>query len=62
MCCGHRLNFELKDLVPRQDIVRFLRPLLVHFKQGRRPGESFGDYCHRLGQERCQALLRDYQI
>ncbi len=59
---GHRLNFELKDLVPRQDIVRFLRALLVHFKQGRRPGESFGDYCHRLGQERCQALLRDYQI
>ncbi len=59
---GHRLNFELKDLVPRQDLVRFLRPLLVHFKQGRRPGESFGDYCHRLGQERCQALLRDYQI
>ncbi len=59
---GHRLNFELKDLVPRGDIVRFLRVLLAHFKQGRRPGESFGDYCHRLGQERCQALLRDYQI
>ena len=41
---------------------RLLRPLLEHFKDERRPGESFGDYCHRLGQERCQGLLRDYQI
>ncbi len=59
---GHRLNFELKDLVPRRDIVRFIRALLAYFKEERRPGESFGDYCQRIGQERCQALLRDYQI
>jgi sulfite reductase (ferredoxin) len=59
---GHRLNFELKDLVPRQDIVRFIRVLLVYFKYERRPGESFGDFCQRQGQEKVQNYLRDYQI
>jgi sulfite reductase (ferredoxin) len=54
---GHRLNFPLRDLVPRRQIVAILRPLLVHFRRERRPGESFGDYCHRQGAERLQALL-----
>ncbi len=54
---GHRLNFELRDLVPRGQIVATLRPLLVHFKAERRPGESFGDFCHRQGPERLRALL-----
>ncbi len=59
---GHRLNFELKDLVPRRDIVRMLRVLLVHFREERTPGESFGDYCQRMGQERLQKMLIDYQV
>jgi sulfite reductase (ferredoxin) len=54
---GHRLNFELKDLVPRTEIVPTLLPLLRHFREERRPGESFGDYCQRLGAEHAQALL-----
>jgi sulfite reductase (ferredoxin) len=53
---GDRLNFELKDLVPRGEIVALLRPLLMHFREGRQTAESFGDYCHRLGKERAQAL------
>ena len=59
---GHRLNFELRDLVPRRDIVRVLRVLLVHFQQERRPDEPFGDYCQRMGQERLQKMLIDYQV
>jgi sulfite reductase (ferredoxin) len=54
---GDRLNFPLKDLVPRGAIVPLLRPLLCRFKDERRPGEGFGDYCQRLGVERLQALL-----
>jgi sulfite reductase (ferredoxin) len=54
---GHRLNFEVKDLVPRAAIVPTLRPLLVHFREERRPGEGFGDFCHRLGAERLRARL-----
>ena len=59
---GHRLNFELRDLVPRRDIVRVLRVLLVHFQQERLSDESFGDYCQRMGQERLQKMLIDYQV
>jgi len=54
---GTRLNFTLRDLVPLGQIVPLLVPLLEHFKQERRAAESFGDYCHRLGAEKLQALL-----
>jgi sulfite reductase (ferredoxin) len=54
---GDRMNFQLKDLVPRGEIAATLEPLLRHFKEERRPGESFGDYCHRLGPDHARALL-----
>jgi sulfite reductase (ferredoxin) len=54
---GHRLNFQLKDLVPMADIVPMLVVLLEHFKTERGPGESFGDYCHRLGAEKLRQYL-----
>jgi sulfite reductase (ferredoxin) len=54
---GTRLNFQLKDLVHRDDIVPTIVPLLEHFKKERKTGESFGDYCHRLGAEKLQVLL-----
>lgn len=54
---GHRLNFVLKDLVPQADIVPTLVPLLERFRAERLPGESFGDYCQRMGPERLHALV-----
>jgi len=54
---GHRLNFQLRDLVRRADILPTLTPLLEHFKADRQAGETFGDYCHRQGAEKLQALL-----
>ncbi len=54
---GSRLNFELKDLVPLPEIVATLRPVLESFKVQRRGEESFGDYCHRLGEEKIRALV-----
>jgi sulfite reductase (ferredoxin) len=54
---GHRLNFQLKDMLPRSEIVPTLVPLLVNFKRERQQGETFGDYCQRLGAEKLQALL-----
>ncbi len=54
---GHRLNFQLKDLVRRADIVPTLTPLLEQFKAERQPAETFGDYCHRQGADKLQALL-----
>ncbi len=54
---GSRLNFLLKDLVPLAQIVPTLGLLLEDFKKQRQTGESFGDYCQRLGQEKVQALV-----
>jgi sulfite reductase (ferredoxin) len=54
---GHRLNFQLKDLVHRDEIVPTLSPLLEQFKDDRVPGEGFGDYCQRMGLTKLQTLL-----
>jgi sulfite reductase (ferredoxin) len=54
---GHRLNFLLRDLVPRGQIVPTLVPLLEHFKEERLAKEPFGDYCQRIGSEGLRVLL-----
>jgi sulfite reductase (ferredoxin) len=48
---GDRLNWIYKDLVPAEDVVSTLKPVLKHFKESRQEGEAFGDFCHRIGQE-----------
>jgi sulfite reductase (ferredoxin) len=59
---GNRLNIQLQDLVPLSRIVPTLTPLLEHFKVERELGESFGDYCHRLGIEQLQVLLENGKV
>jgi sulfite reductase (ferredoxin) len=54
---GDRLSFELADLVTRSEVVATLRPVLERFRADRSDGESFGEYCHRLGAERVRALV-----
>jgi sulfite reductase (ferredoxin) len=48
---GDRLNFLYKDLVATSEVVSTLVPVLRYFKDSRQPGESFGDFCHRLGKD-----------
>jgi sulfite reductase (ferredoxin) len=48
---GDRLNFIYKDLVPTDEVVPTLAPVLRYFKDTRQKGESFGDFCHRMGRE-----------
>src|SRR4029079_17552727 len=45
---GDRLNFIYKDLVPTDEVVSTLAPVLRYFKDARKTGESFGDFCHRI--------------
>lgn len=54
---GDRLNFQLRDLVKRDEIVPLLKPILQVFKNDRQGKESFGDFCHRLGAEKIEFLL-----
>jgi sulfite reductase (ferredoxin) len=46
---GNRLNFVYKDLVPEEQIVQSLVPLLANFKLNRLDGETLGDFCDRHG-------------
>jgi sulfite reductase (ferredoxin) len=48
---GDRLNFIYKDLVPTHQVVPTIAPVLSYFKAARHDGESFGDFCHRVGKD-----------
>jgi len=48
---GDRLNFIYKDLVPTDQVVTTLVPVFRLFQAGRQDGETFGDFCHRVGKD-----------
>ncbi len=48
---GDRLNFNFKDMVPADEVVRTIVPLLAYFKQDRQDGETLGDFCDRKGRD-----------
>lgn len=48
---GDRLNFIYKDLVSTAEVVPSLVPVFAYFKEARQEGESFGDFCHRVGKD-----------
>ncbi len=54
---GTRLAFIYQDQVPLEDIPVVLKPLLTAFREERNEGESFGDFCDRLGQEGLQSRV-----
>lgn len=54
---GDRLNIEYKDYVPMDKVVSELAPVFARFKTERQAGETFGDYCQRVGVEELAASL-----
>jgi sulfite reductase (ferredoxin) len=52
---GTRLNELFAPMVPFDGIIALLRPVLSAYAAERSGGETFGDWCHRLGT----ALLRE---
>ncbi len=48
---GTRIGFIFEDMVPQEEIASRLSPLLSKYKSERTDGESFGDFCHRVGKE-----------
>ncbi|WP_067621360.1 NADPH-dependent assimilatory sulfite reductase hemoprotein subunit [Alicyclobacillus acidiphilus] len=51
---GTRTNQLFREMVPVHELVPTLRPLLEAYRDERQAGESFGDYCSRVGIERLQ--------
>jgi sulfite reductase (ferredoxin) len=54
---GRRLNFELQDLVPKDQIIPKLKTVLTKFTAERQGNESFGEFCARAGAENLRALV-----
>ena len=52
---GTRLGFIYNDMVPTEDIVPTLEPLLAAYKSDRKGSESFGDFCTRKGHDALEA-------
>ncbi len=52
---GTRLGFIYKDSVPYDDLVAVLAPVFSLYKSKRTTGESFGDFCVRIGVEALNA-------
>ena len=53
---GTRLAYIFKDSVPQPEIASTLATALQYYRGNRHPGESFGDFCHRVGQGEMQAV------
>ena len=54
---GRRMNFELQDSVPIEQLVPKLRSLFEDFKSERADGELFGSYCARVGRDRLREIV-----
>ena len=54
---GRRMNAELEDSVPIDQIVPKLKSIFTAFKAERSTGEAFGDYCTRSGHEKLKGLI-----
>ena len=56
---GRRLNTEVQDSVPIEQIVPKLAKVFAAFKAERANGELFGDYCTRIGLDRLKSLVQN---
>ena len=56
---GVRLAESFLDVVPFNEIVPRLTPILTWFRDARQPGEAFGDFCDRVGQAELHAALAE---
>jgi sulfite reductase (ferredoxin) len=56
-----RLSRAYVEKLHIDDLETFLEPLFVYFKQSRTDGESFGDFCDRVGFDTLRQFVSDYQ-
>ncbi len=56
-----RLAQPYVDRMSAHDLESFLEPIFVYFKQDRQAGESFGDFCDRVGFEAIREFTVTYQ-
>lgn len=55
---GTRIGFIYEDTVPLDKIADVVSPALAYYKQARQNGESFGDFCWRVGKDDLQRYAK----
>jgi sulfite reductase (ferredoxin) len=53
-----RLAQVYTDKMHIEDLETFFTPILTYFKQDRKPGEGFGDFCDRVGLESIREVCK----
>jgi sulfite reductase (ferredoxin) len=56
-----RLAQPYTDRMPSHELESFLEPIFVYFKQDRKAGESFGDFCDRIGFDAIREFTVAYE-
>jgi sulfite reductase (ferredoxin) len=56
-----RLAQAYIDKLHHNDIETFLEPIFVYFKKSRKKGESFGDFCDRVGFDAIRKFSESYK-
>ncbi|MEB3886542.1 sulfite reductase, ferredoxin dependent [Lyngbya sp. CCY1209] len=57
-----RLAQPFMDRLALNDLEAVLEPIFIGFKQNRQPGESFGDFCHRVGFDSIREFVSNYSV
>jgi len=55
---GTRIGFIYEDTVPQAKIADVVSAPLAYYKQARETGETFGDFCHRVGKDDLQRYAK----
>lgn len=56
---GTRLAAEFLDLIPVSQLAPTMRPVFTYFRDERASGESFGDFCYRVGLEKLRSIVQE---
>jgi sulfite reductase (ferredoxin) len=56
-----RLAQPYTDRMPIHELESFLEPMFVYFKEERKPEESFGDFCDRIGFDAIREFTVGYE-
>jgi sulfite reductase (ferredoxin) len=56
-----RLAQPFVERMKDSDLESFLEPILVYFKRSRNAGESFGDFCNRVGFDTLRHFMQAYR-
>jgi sulfite reductase (ferredoxin) len=56
-----RLAKPYEEKMPIAELEKFFEPIFVNFRDNKQEGESFGDFCHRIGFDELRKFSETYK-